>query len=434
MPRQSSEQIVNTFVKGLFTEATPLNFPEGTASETFNCIFDRTGKVTRRKGIDYESSFSTNTEARDDANIVVFKWENVAGEGDATFVVTQIGRYLIFYNEDSTNALSVGHKSFEVDLDTYKSGSIDPRTAKCQFAALNGDLFVVNPHIDPIYIRYDSTGDSITTTAITIKIRDIEGIDDGFEVEDRPAFGVGDKNHHYNILNQGWYKHAIHTGGAPAIEVLLRWRSLLNTYPSNADVWWVMKNTSNAFDVDARDKFTFASPAPKGHYILDAFNQDRETLRDATDVTVAFGDVIPDVTSGGKRPTAVASYAGRIWYAGVNAQGFSTNIYFTQVVLDETQYPKCYQNNDPTDEDLSDTLDTDGGVINIPEIGTVVALRAVGSSLLIFAENGIWAIQGSGESVGFKATDFNINKISEIRATGSTSFVDTNQALLWWGR
>ena len=53
--------------------------------------------MTRRKGIDYESSYSQNTEIRDDANIVGYRWENVGGAIDTVFIVYQIGRYLVFY-------------------------------------------------------------------------------------------------------------------------------------------------------------------------------------------------------------------------------------------------------------------------------------------------------------------------------------------------
>ncbi len=425
MPRQVQEQIVNNFVRGLFTEATTLNFPEGAATETFDCIFDRTGLVTRRKGIDYEASYVQNTELRDDANIVGFRWENVGGAPGTIFFVYQIGRYLVFYDEDPDNALSNGIKSFEVDLNTYKVDTADPKSSRCQFASFDGVLFVANQSIDPIFIEYDSVGDSLTTTAITIQTRDLEGYGEaGVETDERP--GTLTREHHYNLLNQGWYADA----PAAFVEALLTWDNSFADFPSNADVWWLMLTSSGALDPTnlRNNDLPGNTPAPRGHYILNEFDKDRETPTAASS-TSSTGTLADETTT--SRPTAIASYAGRIWYAGVNDQKYITNLYYTQVIKSSSEYDKCYQINDPTSEHLSDTLATDGGVIKIPDMDKVVAMKQVGPALVIFASNGVWAVQGS-EGLVFKSTDFGVTKISEVNTDSDSSFVNTERGLFWW--
>lgn len=448
MPRQAQEIVINNFKRGLITEATALNFPTDAATETWNCTYDTTGKVVRRKGFDYESGYATNNETRDDDHLAFFEWKNVAGQGDLTFYVVQIGRYVVFYEEDSTAALSAQIKGFEVDLNTYKAATTNPETARCSFSAINGDLFIVNPHIEPVYVRYNVTGDSITTTQISVDIRDLDGLTSAgvTDVEDRSTFttaGKPSESHLYNLLNQGWYETADYDTAGNSAQVATRWYAVgRGDMPSNADIWWLCKDSNEVFQAITHADRTKpgATQAPRGHYILNAFDFDYTTVSSAdftafkvsaaTDTT-AYAAIGTFDTSTDARPSAVATYAQRVWYAGVEEQGWNTNFYYTQLIESEKQYGRCYQTNDPTSEHLSDVLPTDGGVLKIPEVGKVITMRPLGNSLLIFAENGVWAISG-GEGAGFKATDFSISKLSEVQSLGAESFITATNAIMWW--
>ena len=214
------------------------------------------------------------------------------------------------------------------------------------------------------------------------------------------------------------------------------WHSALQNYPSNADVWWLYKDNTQAFNPSA----TFAnvqqqqSPAPKGAFILNVFNQDRSAAS-------SVGGLTPISTTA--RPTTGAFYAGRVFYAGVNAsfpaqgdQPFTTwteNIYFSQIVQDQSQYGNCYQVNDPTSQNLFDILPSDGGVITIPGCGAIFKLFTLRFGLLVFAANGVWFISGS-TGVGFTATDYAINKISNIQATNGSSFVEVQGYPFFWNQ
>lgn len=130
------------------------------------------------------------------------------------------------------------------------------------------------------------------------------------------------------------------------------------------------------------------------------------------------------------RPTACAFYAGRVWYAGVEDSLKSGWILFSQVVTEPSKLAMCYQANDPTSENMSDLLDNDGGVITIPEAGKIVALRPIGSSLLVFATQGVWMIRGSDS--GFRATDYSVDLVSNSGCLSPKSIVSIKNGIIYW--
>ena len=217
------------------------------------------------------------------------------------------------------------------------------------------------------------------------------------------------------------------------------WFSEVGNYPSNADVWWHFKDTSQVFNpgLTIGNVTLNSGPAPKGFYILDAFNQDRSLA------STVLGINPVSTTS---RPKTGCWFQGRVWYTGVDASVFQNdlvtngsplsyswaeNIYFSQIITNTSQFGKCHQTNDPTSEDLFDLLPTDGGVIQIQGAGSIFKLFPIQNGLLVFAANGIWFITGSS-GVGFSANDYTITKISGIESLSSTSFVDVQGLPMFW--
>ena len=138
-----------------------------------------------------------------------------------------------------------------------------------------------------------------------------------------------------------------------------------------------------------------------------------------------------DVTN--ERPSVVASYAGRVWYGGVNTSGLSNNLYFSQIVDIPSRLGSCHQLNDPTAEDINQILPSDGGVLTIPDMGKVIRLWPQQAALIVFATNGVWLISGSGQGVTFTATDFLVRRLSSIGTQSPLSFVDVQGFPYWWG-
>lgn len=490
MPRQAGAVIENNFSKGLITEATGLKFPENACTETQNCIFDWTGQVSRRLGIDLEVNHNDKTINRGSLAVSTFLWKNVAGDGNTTLLVAQIGTTIYFWDLTDPTSPSNGALASTVDMTSFAAaGGPSLATAECQFASGGGHLFVVHPYMEPIYVDY-SAG-TLTGTQITINIRDFVGIASATAVNQRRA--TLSDTHRYNLGNQGWqstysgtsstsvaiatgsktfatqttlaiaagslvkiYSTANHAnfmvgavtsysagslvvnvtsvGGSGTLtdwnivqnpDYITQWFDGLANYPSSADVWWHYKDTSEVFQTSLVDKiFLGNTAAPKGHYILNAFNQDRSTASGITGLT--------STTSSFYRPTVVGWFSSRVFFAGVPYSGYSGNIYFSNIITGTaTTFGQCYQAADPTAEDLFDLLPNDGGVISVNDCGTIHKLFPMTGGLVVLATNGIWLITGS-TGIGFTASDYTIRKISSIGTISGTSFVDIAGFPAFW--
>ena len=121
-----------------------------------------------------------------------------------------------------------------------------------------------------------------------------------------------------------------------------------------------------------------------------------------------------------------------MFYAGLTSAKNGGKILFTKLLDNMTESGRCYQQNDPTAEDISDLLDTDGGVISIPEAMNIQKLYVIGSSLMVFAENGIWRI--SGVDNVFRATEYSIQKVSSIGINNNKTFIDVEGIPIWWSK
>lgn len=512
MPQQILSSVENNFTQGLKTEYTGLNFPENAATDTDNCIYTIVGDVKRRLGFDYEDNAIKTTISRDGKALSQYKWDNASGDGETQIVVSQVGSILYFYKSSSatdTNPLSSTLLLSTADLTVFAVDENDPSTEECQYADGNGYLIVYNKNCNPFYCTM--FGDVVSTSPISIKIRDFNGVIDGLESSVRPDSLSNE--HLYNLQNQGWtqgnkwFAHSdtflkpgvgnntfyigpdipvslgdlvtaqtnnpgnpdfypaqiagnvvYYSGGYITINassasvsdpgrnvgpwtILPSSTGYINDFvsavgvnPSNADVWWYFKDSTGAYNPsETNNGVSLASgAAPKGHFILEAFNQQRSTTSTTTGMT-------PVITR--LRPTTGAWFQGRVWYTGVNSSqvassntsyySWTENIYFSQVIVDNTQFGKCYQVNDPTSEKLFDLLPTDGGVISIQGCGAIYKLFPIQNGMLVFAANGIWFITGS-QGIGFTANDYTITKISSVKSISSTSFVNVQGLPYFW--
>lgn len=417
MPQQSAIAVENSFINGLVTEATGLNFPEKAVTETYDCIFDIDGSLYRRTGFDLEENFQNKTIDKSNKAIKTYLWQNVAGDGNVTLAVVQVGNTIYFYETNGTGIFSGGAQATTVAL-TAVAGAPIVDTVEAQFCDGNGFLIITHPYCEPMRISYDVAAHTATASNITLQIRDFEGaVTDPYAVDFRPTATLATLNvpHNYNLRNQGWNTTN-----------LTAWDTAQTTMPSSADVMWRFKDTASNFDATApalARVIAGNTPAPKGHYVLNLANQDRDTASGLTGVAAT--------TTGFQRPAACAFFSGRVFYAGINASGFNSKIYFTQIIENVSQYGNVYQVNDPTSQDLFDLLPSDGGVISIPEAGTIYKMFTVPGGLCVFAANGVWYLTGS-TGLGFTASDYAQLKIADIGTISDTSFVNISGFPAWW--
>lgn len=432
--RSAGVSVENNFTMGLVTEVTGVNSPENSVVETENIIYDRRGRAHPRPGLEYEFDYGKVDIPYEESDArVQYVWET---SYSGSVLVMQVGRYLHFFSNSLNQSLSKSKQPWVVNLFDFRApgaSETEIATREASFSRGKDYLFVAHPLCDPFFIKLSSESNTISQTKITIEIRDFEGLPDGLEPDERPS--TLSEAHKYNLLNQGWagevrYKqnHKIHTGNALS--------RASNPWPSNSDVPWVTTNKSDTthpwtFNWSDRAETQMGnSLAPKGHFILKAFDLVRTGVRGKGAGAPTVGTV-PGTSSGSSRPSSIAFYMGRVFYAGVDADGYRSSIYFSQVIERDEQIGQCYQQNDPTSEHAFDLLASDGGVIKILDIGRIVDIKALGSSLYVFANNGVWSISGT-QSSPFSAKDYTVSKISSFGLTSKSSVVEVGETPMWW--
>ena len=130
---------------------------------------------------------------------------------------------------------------------------------------------------------------------------------------------------------------------------------------------------------------------------------------------------------------AVASYAGRICYAGAENPKTADVVYYSQVLDGADRYADCYQEADPTNETNNILIDSDGGQIQIPELEGVVAMRPYQSSLLVFSKRGVWELSGGNQKY-FSATNYEIRKLSDVHCVSGSGIAVGEQGVIFVAR
>lgn len=187
--------------------------------------------------------------------------------------------------------------------------------------------------------------------------------------------------------------------------------------PSNVQQWFVGREVEQKINVKEVQNHDFGSqPAPKGRFTIDAFTLDRSYY-------IKEAGSIEDK----KRAVDIAFLSGRIFYLKDN------QVLFSQVLTPTlNREGLCYQEGDPTSENSFDLVDSDGGFIQINDMGLAVALFETSNGLLVFANNGIWLISGLSEDEGFKATSFAVRKLSSIDCISKKALVDVEGSPVFW--
>lgn len=431
-----NEKIYRSFTKGLITEASPLTYPENASIDEENFVLNRNGSRSRRLGLDYEGGYALTSTGFTASSLATgkqsfHKWDMPGGDTTVAIGVVRILDKLWFLDlltsAPSDNLLNGGSSITLAGL-----GDADIETS-----TINNKLIIVSEDLTyPILLSYNSSTDTVTQSTITVEVRDIWGVDDNLLVNQRPTTLT--VKHKYNLRNQGWSPTVQTTTGADAID---RTFTQLAVYPSNADQWVTGKITNpSSADFEKYDGTTLQRNSTsnyqvaKGSYIIDAFNRgvEREGNSGITGLPL-------DKETGAF--STVASYAGRIFYSGVNSAisggdsrspNYSGYVFFTSIITGDDKLGVCYQEADPTDSNINDLVTTDGGTIQIPEATQIIKIVSSQASLLVFADNGVWEVYG--DTGGFIATSFQTSKVSTNGVKNPKSIVNVNGNFVYWSK
>lgn len=435
MSRVQGNKLYNNFSRGMVTEASALAFPENATIDELNCDIQENGVRVRRYGFNNSSPSSWNDQllsTYQQGDVYEdFVWKAVAKNPNLNFLVIQVENTLHFW--EVTGRSKGAKKSFTVDLTTYLEGTgtaTDIKNTYCQFSSGKGELFVAHRHTAPLRIVYNEGSDTITVSKVLIKIRDFVGLDDGLPVDAEPT--TLSTEHHYNLMNQGWvtpsptnsgtqitsysmfgeefvYSNNLTTGPIQSYE------QHSNRYPGNNKIWWSSKDNSGHFDPAGLEDIFFGNTrAPRGHFILEAFNKNRGAVSGLYSIPT---EADPD------RPTCVEFFSGRVIWA------HKSDIYVSPVLEDGSRAGQCFQEADPTAEEISDLIATDGLHVPLPHSQEIVALQEMGNGVMIFSVNGIWFLAAGSQ--GFSATDYSLYKVNDIGTNSPRSVVRAENQIFW---
>ena len=307
MPRSRGDKEYRIPTQGLNTEASALDFPIEAAVDINNMEvgFDPLRIKPRLGHTDNELTANGTTVDPVGAGLSAItwhKWEKASGDNDSNFLLIQNGRKLVFVDADSTD-VTTSLFGLYLDLDDVASGTTKGTTALAKIAPLQytevkGHVLITSEAIDPTIIRYDVDAGTLSFDQLTLKCRDLIGLESEIDVDDRPSslgdFPVGiagsgtypsiTQQHEYNLYNQGWYQQRRLTSGSKTVsDPIAEFNTQNGEYPSNADIVYIGMVDDGGdliFDAELLKDQTFGStPSARGHYVLDVFNLDRENAR-----------------------------------------------------------------------------------------------------------------------------------------------------------
>lgn len=454
MGKQSQKAEFNNFIKGLITEAGPLNFPENASQDEENFELDATGVRRRRLGLGYETNSTlrtspTNFSSFDPKNTVTAIWKSVRGIASDTYLVVQVNKVLMFFDTSASDISNTGYKG-QLELTSF------PTNTKFSFTSIDGRLIVACGGLTIAIVSYDGT--NFSAEYDYIKVRDVWGVEETLytSYETDPSYrdaNLGDI-HAYNLQNQSWGIPRKDSSGT-LVDPITYYKNSLSVYPSNSEaVWPGLQFQPVASGVTPYERIfpnlytetLGANPSSaKGYYIIDLLQRGSSRMSQFASnktkystLTLSSVTLPTDLTSGGA--TVIAEYAGRAWYSGFSGQvtsgdkrspDLSNFVVFSQLVKSRQDIAKCYEETDPTSRESPGVVDTDGGFIRISGIKEVIGLVNIELGLVVIGSNGVWVITG-GSDDGFKASNYKVSKISSSGCISADSIVQEGGRLYYW--
>ena len=457
MARRQVPLQVNKFSKGLNTESNPLDQAPDISLNELNMDLDADGSRFKRLGFDYEENevkVSTSIFVQADKNLVntVYKWENAGNDPEKSLLVVQIGNYLGIHDLDDEVSISNG-------LIYSETFSIDTYDVTFSFTSVDGILVVVNGEKEVILYEYDSG--AISKSTDTLLVRDLFGVESGTltdqdKLDVRPTSLSG--THTYNLRNQTFYSpryaNEVEVNVDPIDAFFVD--SGNSFYPANADNlnYFLYANPNDSgnrlIERFFSENMVVAAPivgdSPRGHFIIDAL--ERGESREAKELELrntypallyAASNIPEDSTPGGA--TVIEEFAGRVWFSGFSGNviggdskspRMSSYVLFSSLVKDKTDISQCYQRADPTSNEDSALVDTDGGFIRISGAYGIKHMVNLEGSLFVFASNGVWRISG-GDGSSFSATGYQVDKLGEENCIAPNSVVIIGSQIFFWG-
>ena len=466
MPRVEAKVQVNSFLGGLITEASDLNFPENGLKEALNVRIGKDGSIARRPGLKEHEDISNITVVVPNTGTASLKFKIYDWPEMRAKLFTIAGKIIYFKiinGSPYSSTLELSNETVEVHslttfedsivwIDTYTGGGINNEGVLRQIT-INKDAaggFSSWGAIDPV-----------SGTTLQVRIRDFTGVPNNLPSEGGELskvlkdFDRSEKSDdvkfitesmYYNLLNAGWPGDSVDVARNPkgtGVVVEYPISSCLGHATTTIDTPYVIpaladsfeaSRTSTAEETVAVNVFSHyelmkAKPlqAVRGSQVLEMFNMQLSRLGKLVVQPPLPAAIQPEAPTflnlnihrTLKHSTAVGSAFGRLWIGGFSISGLVSNIGFTQTLNNSyDNINRYYQENDPTAPEINQLLPTDGGVLSIQGAGIIHEMVEFRDKLIIFAEHGVWSVGGI-EGSSFSADAYVVTKVSNTKCIGT---------------
>ena len=138
------------------------------------------------------------------------------------------------------------------------------------------------------------------------------------------------------------------------------------------------------------------------------------------------GDPFENTKATTKRITDVTFMSGKYFYLS------GDTILFSQNTTDTGKgYDKCYQDADPTSEEISDVIPTDGGYVKFETMGDGICLKSFNRGVLVFGRDVVYGLLSPLDG-RFTATDYDTVELARAGISSARSAVSTADSVYYW--
>lgn len=452
-------------VRGWVTEGNLAQYPQDVALDIENMTIDKVGLTERRRGFESDSGANNflpelSVAARDAGLVNIKEWRAIGDGLERNLLLVHAGSN-VYVMEDTFPAIAT-NEVLTIDL-TEAGIKLDGTVSEpCHFSVGVNFAIITNPRINPVLVVYEREEDdgalTLTYRPLNLQIRTqslLEPYTGGATYG-----GELSPEEEWNLRNSGWTTIARcasdREGSGTTYEDPVKYYfDQRGAYPRHSVLYNSMKLSSakevvavGAFSPWEDEKINFGDTIPPlGRYthsaydfdsrsIMEGFYVDGETPAPPEGSNVGNVNNLDLISEGTvtwtvrDRPRCSGYHNGHVYFGDKDREG-KTRILVSQLVSDLDNIEKCYQDADPSAEEINDLVATDGYVMYPVGMGTILNMIEFNRGLVVLATNGAWQIKGT-QGGGATATDFTIDKIATFDFNSPYSLIDAGSAIMMW--
>lgn len=193
------------------------------------------------------------------------------------------------------------------------------------------------------------------------------------------------------------------------------------------DSWNFIDRSSFSFTNEGNNTNTFANETSyKKHKVVINLAVPVSEVNCWTAVNLKGNTSLFPYTGPNSKVIDITSMSGKIFYLA------GDTVLFSQTVNEDADnIGKCYQEADPTSEEISDLIDTDGGHVKFQAMGEGLALATFNRGVLVFGREKVYGLL-SPRDKKFSATEYDTVELSSAGLVGSKSVVSVADSVYFW--